>query len=175
MLTFRPISYDDADLRAFKYTGTADVREGQICYIPSSASNTLNIIAATPWSGVATALPTLHMGGAHPTVSIQYMNGKLFAIFREDPDPESVSPTIEQGDYCIGFPFKSGAEFEIHYSVTEYGVATFSDFTKGGRVTLGSTGLFTCVSAVSGMNNTGLVIGICLGTFNGKYARIRCI
>ena len=175
MLTFRPISYADADLRAFKYTGTADVREGQICYIPSTASNTLNIIAATPWSGHYHAIPTLHMGGVHPTVSISFAKDKFFAIFREDPDPESVSPTISQADYVIGFPFKAGNEFEIHYSVTEYGSATLSDFTKGGYVTLGSTGLFTVVSTASGMNNTGLVLGICLGTFNGKYARIRCI
>ena len=166
MLTFRPISYHDADLRAFKYSSAASSkREGTICKIASTSS--LNIVMATPWSGKTTALPTIHVSGG-----TLYMKDVFFPIFKEDPDPESVSATIDAGDYCIGMALIPGNEFEIHYSVTEKGYATFPKFTKGGKVCLGSNGKFT---TLGGTNDTALVVGVCLGTFNGKYARIRVI
>jgi len=169
MLTFRPISYADADLRSFKYVGSA-CREGVFCKVGSSSS--LNIVVATPWSGNRSTLPTLHMGGAHPTVSITYARGIFFPIFRENPDPESVACTINQNDMCIGMALHPGSEFEVHFSATEKAFSTMPGFTKGRMVCIGSTGKLT---PLTGYHSTSLVVGVCTGTYNGKYVRVHVI
>jgi hypothetical protein len=169
MLTFRPISYADADLRSFKYIGSA-TREGRFCRI-SAGSSSLNVVAATPWYGKASAVPTLQLNKTAGTVIPAV--GEFFPIFIEDPDPESVACTINQNDYCIGMALKSGNEFEVHYSMTEKAFSTFPKFTKGGLVCIGSTGKLT--AARGGYNDTSLVFGQCLGTFNGKYVRVRVL
>lgn len=166
MLKFRPIVYGDTDLRAFKYTGTSDVAEGQ--FVTMAASTTLHIMTATPFTGTVNVLATLPTGSAGGSI----LNTKAyFPIYRENPDPDTVSATISQNNFVVGFNMKSGNEFEVHKTVTESGFAsTFT--TVGGKVCLGSTGKLTYAAA---KNSTGLVVGICLGTFNAAWIRVRAI
>lgn len=160
MLKFRPIVFADEDFRAFKYVGAA-CAEGQFCSL-SAGSTTLNVVAATPYSGVAP--------GTLPNVGGTVYNTKAyFPIFRENPDPETVSATINQNDYVVGFTMRPGNEFEVHYSQIESG--TLADFTAVGQyVCLGSNGK---VTPNGGTNATSLVLGVCMGTFGAKYVRVK--
>jgi len=161
MLKFRPITYADTDLRAFHFSGASGVQEGQFCQV--LASTDLNTFICGAFSG--TAPPTI-MGG--PTATI-FDPKRYFPIYLENPDVEDVSATINNGVSVVGFAMKSGNEFEIHKSQTETGFATsFSDL---GQVCLGSNGKLT---HYIGTNSTSLVLGVCLGTYNG-WVRIRAI
>ena len=168
MLTFRPIVYADADLRAFKYTGSA-TKEGQ--FVKLDTTNTaLNVVAVTAFTGTVNVLATLPITVTGATINL-YDTKAYFPVYRENPDIESVSATISQNDFVVGFAMKTGNEFEIHKSVTETGFAT-TWTSIGQKACLGSTGKLT---PAGGSNTTGLVIGYCLGTFGSKYIRVRAI
>jgi len=174
MLTFRPITYSDSDLRAFKYTGTTSIREGAFCKLPASV--TRHTITCTLASGNA---PTLHLVSVtgtvseHTSTSTVYMpnNGLVFPIFRDDPDIENVGATIDQNDYVIGMLLRPGSEFEVHQSALHR--TTLASFAAvGNQVVLGTSGkLFVR----GGTNTTGLIVGICTGTFAAKWLRVRAI
>jgi len=167
MLKFRPIVYADADLRAFKYIGAA-TQEGRLCSLSAGSTN-LSIIAATPFSGTAPA--TLFPGTAGNAGATLFDSKAYFPIYRENPDPENVTPTINQNDFVVGFAMKSGNAFEVHKTMTESGFAsTFA--AVGGLVCLGSTGK---IAYRATKNATALVIGRCLGTFNATWIRVEAI
>ncbi len=167
MLMFRPITYNEGDFRAFKYVGTSATREGRLCYI--AASSTLNTITCTPFTGTLKTLKAIAggtiYGAAHPNVK------RFFPIFRENPDPETVAATINHDDFVIGFNLASGNEFEVYESALESTTIT-TGYTIGNAICIGSTGKLT---SRGGTNDTKTMIGICLGTFGGKYVRIRVI
>jgi hypothetical protein len=168
MLMFRPITYNENDFRAYKYTGSA-TREGRLCYV--AASSKLNYVTCTPFTGTLKAFKALAgatLWGTHgPQLNIKM----LFPIFRENPDPETVAATIAHDDYVIGFNMASGNEFEVYETALES--TTLTSFTIGGAVVLGSTGKFAYRGGTS--DGGKLMLGICLGTFGGKYVRIRAI
>lgn len=162
MIKFRPIVYAITDLRAFQYSGTSAIEEGTFC--SALASTDLNTFVVGAFSGTtpatlpsATASATLHDVKAY------------FPVYREEPDIENVSATINNGIDVIGFGMKSGNEFEVDQSVTESGFAT--TFAQLDKVALGSNGFITPAAK---KNATTLIVGICTGTFNGKI-RVRVI
>jgi hypothetical protein len=160
MLTFRPIVYDTADLRAFKYTGTSAVREGKFCCL--AASTTRHQSCCTPMTAAAT-LPT-----TSGTVDI-YNTGKFFPIYREDPDVENVGATISQNDEVLGMQLKSGSEFEVHKSAIA-GASVVGYTAVGMRVGLTATGL---IAPIGTLSVTGAIIGEVVGTFNATWLRVR--
>jgi len=167
MLKFQPIVYNDSDLRAFKYVGTSSCLEGQ--FVKATSGTSQHIMTATLYNGTKGSIATVPLAVGSGTVAI--FKDQIFPIFRENPDPETVAATIAKNDYVVGFRMTPGNEFQVHKSVTESGYA--STFTAvGGNVCLGSTGKLTYTGA---KNSTGYVVGICLGTFNAAWVRVRVI
>ena len=167
MLYFRPISYSDADLRAFKFTtaAAASVREGTICY---AVAGGLNVMIATPWTGSTVA--TVPMSAA--TIPNPVNVGKYFPIFREDLDIESISGTIAAGEYCVGFNLQVGNQFEVHSSLLN--CKALASITAGRFVTLG-TGSYGKYTQHILSQSTPVVLGMAVGTFGGKYLRVRVV
>lgn len=161
---FKPIVFNEGDFRAFKYKGqvtSAAIQEGQLCVLATSAN--LNIVGCDVHNGIVSTQTDL-LG------TIQ-APGQYFAVFREDPDVESVDATINIGEFVIGFPLKTGNEFEIHESVTESGFAS-SWSAIGQAAVLGSTGKFT---PFGGSNAQDVILAECLGTFNAQWIRLRAL
>lgn len=167
MLKFKPITYADTDLRAFTLSHSAAILEGTFCSV--LASTNLNQFFCGPFSGTSPA--TLSLGSAVALASIQVVfdTKKYFPVFREEPDIENVSATIQSGIDVVGFSMKPGNEFEVHVTVTESGFAT--SFGKLDKVALGSTGK---LAARGGKFDTALIVGLCTGTTNG-WVRVRVI
>ena len=93
MLYFRPITYSDADLRAFEFSTSAQSkREGILCYMSGSS---LNKMVATAWVGNSPA--TIPLSASQPATTT-FDAKKYFPIFREDQNFESVSGTIAAGN-----------------------------------------------------------------------------
>lgn len=161
MIKFRPIVYAITDLRAFKYSGTSAIEEGTFC--SALASTDLNTFIVGAFSGTVPATLSGHAGATLFDVKA------YFPVYREEPDIENVSATINNGIDVIGFGMKSGNEFEVDQSVTESGFAT--TFAQLDKVALGSNGFITPAAK---KNATTLIVGICTGTFNGKI-RVRVI
>lgn len=165
MLKFRPISYSDDDLRAYKYIGTSDVAEGVFCYTKGS---TLNQAKCTLWYD---AKSTATVGNS-PTALMRNLDinqSRCFPIYKSDPDPEDTTPTISHGDWVVGFQLKTGNEFEVYYDNTYTGFA--STFTAiGSIVCVGSTGKLIPFGRAG---YTYKLVGECIGTFNG-WVRVRC-
>lgn len=173
MVTFRPIVIPDSDRRAFKYTGTSSVREGAFCKIASST--TRHTMTCTLAKGNA---PTLHLAGNTGTFTTHAAGGTLFIpnqglvfpIWREDPDIENVGATIDKNDYVIGARLNAGMEFEVHKSALHR--TTLGSYLIGRQIVLGTSGKL----AQRGMHyDTALVVGICTGTFGGKWLRVSTI
>ena len=161
MLTFRPISYTEADFRTVKYIGTSAVREGRLCFIKKA---TLNEVQATLYAGTKAIGATTNVTLANAIA----LAGRIFPIYRENPDVEAIgTPTINRNDYCIAF---FGREWEVYKSQTESGYAT--TWAIGQIVCVGSTGKY---AEIGGKNDTGMQIAECTGTFNGTWIRMRSI
>ena len=164
MIKFRPIVYAITDLRAFQYSGASAIEEGKFC--SALASTDLNTFIVGAFSGVSPATIPIASGGGTTTL---HDVKAYFPVYREEPDIENVSATINNGIDVIGFGMKSGNEFEVDQSVTESGFAT--TFAQLDKVALGSNGFITPAAK---KNATTLIVGICTGTFNGKI-RVRVI
>ncbi len=165
MLTFRPISYNDSDLRAFKYTGSSSIKEGTFC--SPAASNSQWIMACDLFSAAAT-LPTSEIGA---TVYL-YASGLVFPVFREDPDPENVSATINQNDYVIGMQLHPGSEFQVHLSALHNSgsLELFAEVKQ--KVCLATSGKL-CVAGVA--SDSGIRVGVVVATLGGEWLRVRCL
>jgi len=171
MLKFRPISYAEADFRAYKYNGAA-CREGKICQIGVGSKSNRSIITATPISLTTTkVVGTLDIWGAGTSGSMSMINyGMYFPIYREDPDPDNITPTIAKGDYVIGMHLHPGSEFEIHKTCL-HKQALGSYANSGFHVAVATTGKLV---AYNHRHATKLVIGETVGTFNATWLRVRC-
>ncbi len=160
-LKFRPITYNEGDFRAYKYVRSTAIKEGQICSVASTDQHTMYV---APFSGTGPA--TFPVSGSATLVT--YDKNRYFPVYREDPDIENVLSTIAQNDFVIGF---RGFEWEVDVSETESAFAT-SWSSIGEKVALGSNGKFT---PAGGLNATGLIMAICLGSFNSKWIRMQAI
>lgn len=163
-IKFKPTVFNESDLRAYKFVGSSAVAEGQFVSVASTDLNTLNV---TAFSGTSPARGTQVNTSIFPTT---FNTGQYFVIYREDPDIENVSATINQNDFVIGFQMKSGNEFELDVASTERVNATAWDVMA--LAAIGSNGLLTPAGATFA---TGLVVAECLGTFNSKWARFRVL
>ena len=162
MIKFRPIAYSDDDIRAFKYTGTNSIREGSVC-VPA-VSSSLNVATCTPFTAQAT-LPGVGAG----TVAIP--NTKIaFLVYREDPDIENVGATIAQNEFVLSFPIKTGNEFEVHETCLQ--ASSVASFAQGSYVAIATSGKLT---VQGGTSSTDLIVGVCIGTFNSLWLRVRMI
>lgn len=154
MVKFTPVSYNEGDFRAFKYVGSSDVCEGEIC---SVCSIDLNTFYCKGHSG------TLQIVGTNVAVAtvIAYTqtNNKYFPVFREDPDIESISATISTNDFVIGY---FGREWQVYYDACVPGACASWEF--GHLVAIGSTGKFAIRDA---RQATDYIIARCIGTQNG--------
>lgn len=164
MLKFRPITYADTDLRAHTFSGASAIQEGQFCSVLASVSLNQSFVGA--FSGTSPA--TLPLTGATPATAAFDVK-KYFPVYREEPDIENVSATINNGIDVVAFGMMPGNEFEIQKTQTESGFAT--SFSKLTKVALGSNGK---LAAAAGKNDTRLIVGLCIGTFNG-WVRVRVV
>ena len=162
MLKFRPITYADADLRAYKYTGTSSILEGTFC--TPAASSSQHVAGCT----LFTATATIPLGTGPGTVSLA-LSGRVFPVYREEPDIENVGATIVQNQYVIGMLLRPGSEFEVHSSVI--GAGALASFGSAGQVVAVSTvGQVTIVGAG---NDTQTYIGEVVATLNATWLRVR--
>lgn len=159
-LKFRPITYNEGDFRAYKYIRSTALAEGQLCFVASVDQHTMYV---APYDGVSPATFS-SSGGAS-----LYQTDKYFPIYREDPDIENVSATISQNDFVIGF---TGYEWEVDVASCEDTIVAADFTTIGQSIALGSNGKFT---PAGDTNATGLIVAICLGTFNSKWIRMQAI
>jgi len=166
MLKFRPIVYSDDDLRAYKYTGPTSIQEGYLCR-PWAASSSVNVAACT--LAKFAAFPTMP-GSSQPATIDLKARTLVFPVYREEPDPENIGATITQNQYVIGMHLHVGSEFEVHKSVVTG--ATLKPFTAGCYVTAGTSGKF---EYYGGSYDSEAVLGVCMGTFNSTWLRVRCI
>ncbi len=166
MLTFRPISYNDSDFRAFKYTGSSSIKEGTFCLLAASTSQW--IMTCTLFNSAIATLPTSETGA---TVYL-YASGLVFPVFREDPDPENVTPTIDTNDYVIGMQLHPGSEFQVHLSAL-HNSGSLDLFTAvNQKVCLATSGKL-CVAGVA--SDSGIRVGVVVATLNGAWLRVRCL
>ncbi|MCK9369430.1 hypothetical protein M0R04_05790 [Candidatus Dojkabacteria bacterium] len=159
MKTFRPIVYNEGDLRSYKYVSGTSVREGHLCAIASSDLNTFYAKITYPAATAAAAV-----NGTLNTVA------NFFPIYMEDPDLENVGATIDQNDYVIGFNLTSGNVFEVHKSLTEE--ASVAGYTFGKGVCIGLNGKYSYLS--NGTYASSLLVGKCIGTYNG-WMKVRVL
>lgn len=174
MLTFRPITYNEDDMRAFKYKSGTSVREGAFARI--AASSTRSTVACTLAKETIATLP-LNAGGGSLCISVP---GKYFPIYREDPDIENVGATIARNDYVIGMSLRPGTEFEIHRTALWKVHTTLGSFSAIGKfVALGTSGKLGPWQAHNMGKNVGdnkvAIVGVVTGTYASKWLRVRCI
>ena len=162
MRTFVPISFDDANLRAYKYTGSAAVREGYFCVFDSSNSTT-DTFACKEFSTAGATLPTSGSG----TVDV-WAKGKFFPIYKEDPDIEQVAATISNGDYVVGFALQPGNEFKVHASAAH---VDQTNFKGGNRVAIATSGK---LAPAEHAQSSGVVVGECVATL-GSWIFVRVL
>jgi hypothetical protein len=164
MLKFRPISYNEGDFRAFKFTSATSVLEGRLCHVSSGSQSSVECKYFNK-ATFATFTQTTVVGMA----SLEYWIRKdsIFPIYVESADIESIAATINTNDYVIGF---FGNEFEVHADNLAAG-SGITSWALGQKVGLSLKGMYCATSATS--TYAGVVIGACIGTFNGTWLRVR--